>query len=162
GFSQVALRFGASARARDAGREAGEYASLAAMGYLVLGLVWLAVVLLARERALDLLRITGPARDKAALAFLVGAPVFVGAGLANRTVAALQAWDRFDLANVVTLTVSLVQVAALMVALSNGAIFAACLASVLLGWVVAWLLGMLLLARGAPGFRWSGPRAAIG
>ena len=161
GFSQVALRFGASARARDAGAEAGEYATLAVLGYLTLGLVWLGVMLVAREPVLDLLRITGPARAKAALAFLIGAPVFVCSGMANTAIAALQAWDRFDLANAVTLSVSLGQVAALLYALTHGAVFAVCLEGVLLAWFVAWLIGMALLARGAPGFRWGGPRAAL-
>jgi O-antigen/teichoic acid export membrane protein len=161
GFSQVALRFGAAARARDAGPEAGEYASLATLGYLVLGVLWLLVVLVAREPALDLLRITGPAREQAALAFLVGAPVFLFSGLANTTIAALQAWDRFDLANAVTVSASLTQLAALLFALSQRAVFEACLGAVLLGWAVAWLVGLVLLATGAPGFRWSGPRAAL-
>src|SRR5215467_11297580 len=51
GFSQVALRYGASARARAAGAEAGEYATLAVLGYVALGLVWLVLVLLLREPA---------------------------------------------------------------------------------------------------------------
>src|SRR5262245_782229 len=99
GFSQVALRYGAAARARNAGAEAGEYATLAVLGYLALGVVWLVLVLLLRNIALDLLRIQGPPRDLAALAFLVGAPMFVLSGVTNTTTAILQAWDRFDLAN---------------------------------------------------------------
>jgi O-antigen/teichoic acid export membrane protein len=160
GFSQVALRYGAAARARAAGAEAGEYATLAVLGYVALGIVWLALVLLLRAPALDLLRIHGPPRALAELAFVVGAPMFVLSGMTNTIAAVLQAWDRFDLANAVTVTVSLVQVAGLLVALQQGGAFAACLAAVLAGWVAALALGVVLVARGAPGFRWSAPRAA--
>src|SRR5689334_3792949 len=62
GFSQVALRYVAAARARDDHAEAGEYATLAAMGYVALGVVWLALAPLVREPVLDFLRIAGPAR----------------------------------------------------------------------------------------------------
>jgi O-antigen/teichoic acid export membrane protein len=86
--------------------------------------------------------------------------MFVLSGVTNTTSALLQAWDRFDLANAVTVTVSLVQVAALLVALRQGGAFPACIVAVLVGWVVALVLGLVLLARGAPGFRWSAPRAA--
>jgi O-antigen/teichoic acid export membrane protein len=160
GFSQVALRYGAAARARAAPGEAGEYATLAALGYLALGVVWLVLVLLLRAPALDLLRIHGPPRALAELAFVAVAPMFVFSGITNTTVAVLQAWDRFDLANAVTLTVSLVQVTALLVALRQGGAFAACVAAVLAGWVAALVLGLVLVARGAPGFRWSAPHSA--
>jgi O-antigen/teichoic acid export membrane protein len=162
GFTQVALRYGAAARARAADGEAGEYATLAVLGYVVLGIVWLLLVLLLRAPALDLLRIHGPPRALAELAFVAVAPMFVLSGAANTTVAVLQAWDRFDLANAVTVTVSLVQVAALLVALHQGGAFAACLVAVLTGWLAALVLGLVLVARGAPGFRWSAPRAAAG
>jgi O-antigen/teichoic acid export membrane protein len=162
GFSQVALRYGAAARARAAASEAGEYATLAVLCYLALGVVWLLLVLLLRAPVLDLLRIHGPPRALAELAFVTVAPMFVLSGVTNTTVAVLQAWDRFDLANAVTLTVSLVQVAALLVAIQQGGVFAACLAAVLTGWLAALVLGLVLVARGAPGFRWSAPHAAAG
>ena len=66
GFSSVALRFGAAARARSAGAEAGEFATLAAFGYVGLGIVWILLTLLLRAPALDLLRIHGPPRAAAA------------------------------------------------------------------------------------------------
>jgi len=154
GFAQVALRYGAAARARGAGNEAGEYATLAVLGYGALGIVWLLLVLALREPVLDILHIHGDARAWARLAFLAGAPVFLLSGVTNTTAALLQAWDRFDLANVVTLTVSLVQVAALLVALRQPETFAACLLAVIVGWLVALALGLVLVARGAPGLRW--------
>jgi len=162
GFSQVALRYGAAARARSADGEAGEYATLAVLGYVVLGVVWLLMVLLLREPVLDLLRIHGPPRALAAMAFIAVAPMFVLSGAANTTVAVLQAWDRFDLANAVTVTVSLVQVAALLVALHLGGAFSVCLVAVITGWLAALVLGIVLVSRGAPGFRWSAPHAAAG
>ncbi len=160
GFAQVALRFGAAARSRDAGGESGEYATLAVLGYVVLGAVWLALVVVLSEPALDLLRITGDARALTAQAFMAGAFVFVASGIANTTSAALQAWDRFDLANGVTLTASLSQVAFLTWALVSNAGLTACLAAVTAGWVVAVVAGVWLLARGVPAFRWGSPRAA--
>ncbi len=161
GFSQVALRFGASARARDAGAEAGEYATLAAMGYVVLGVLWFGVVWVAREPALDLLRISGDARPLAAAAFLVGAGVFTLGGLANTTAAVLQAWDRFDLANIVTLTASLAQVAGLTLALVTDTGLPGCLAAVVVGWLAAWLVGLTLIARGVTEFRWGPLRTSL-
>ena len=160
GFSQVALRYGAAARARGHGGEAGEYATLAVLGYSALGVVWLLLVLALREPALDVLHIHGGARTWARLAFLAGAPMFLLSGIANTTAAVLQAYDRFDLANAVTVTVSLAQVAALLVALQQRETFAACILAVLVGWLVALVLGLVLVARGAPGFRWGAPRAA--
>ena len=154
GFSQVALRFGAAARARDAALETGQYATLAAVGYLTLGVVWLALVLVAREPALDLLRIHGAARPLAAQAFFWGAIVFTVSGLANTTAASLQAWDRFDLANVVSLSTSLGQVASLTIVLIRGGGLVACLVAVAVGWTLAFLIGVVLLARGVPRFRW--------
>jgi len=161
GFAQVALRFGAAARSRDSGAESGEYATLAVLGYLVLGAVWLGLVLLLREPALDLLRITGSARELTAQAFVAGAFVFVVAGIAITTSSTLQAWDRFDLANGVTLTASLSQVAFLTLALLNGAGITACFAAVAAAWVVALTAGILLLARGVPAFRWGSPVASL-
>jgi O-antigen/teichoic acid export membrane protein len=155
GFSQVALRFGAAARAREAIDEIGEYATLAGAGYVALGLVWVLVVLVAREPVLDLLRIPGDARPLAAQAFLAGAVVFTVAGLANTTAAALQAWDRFDLANFVSLTTSLTQVAGLTLAIVLHGGLLACLVAVAAGWTIAFLVGLVLLARGVPAFRWA-------
>lgn len=160
GFSQVALRFGAAARARAAGEESGEYATLAVLGYAILGAVWLAAAAVAREPILDALRITGDARPLAGQAIVAGAVVFVVAGLANTTASALQAWDRFDLANVVSLTTSLGQVAGLTVALVTNAGLLACLVAVAAGWGIAFLVGVALLARGVPGFRWGSLAAA--
>jgi O-antigen/teichoic acid export membrane protein len=160
GFAQMALRFGATSRAREAGAEAGEYASLAVLGYLVLGALWLVLVLLLREPAFDLLRIPEGARTPTAHAFVAGAFVFVASGVANTLCAALQAWDRFDLANGVTLSGSLSQVAFLTWAIVAGAGLAACLVAVVAGWTVAIVVGLALLARGVPVFRWGSPAAA--
>src|SRR5262249_27807523 len=80
-FAQVALRFGAAARARNEAAVAGEYATLAVLGYAGLALVWFALVWLLREPALDLLRIHGAARTMASQAFLIGALVFLVSGL---------------------------------------------------------------------------------
>jgi hypothetical protein len=86
--------------------------------------------------------------------------VFTASGIANTTSAALQAWDRFDLANGVTLTASLAQVAFLAWALVSHAGLTACLTAVVGGWSVAVVAGVLLLARGVPAFRWGSPAAA--
>jgi O-antigen/teichoic acid export membrane protein len=111
-------------------------------------------VFFAREPALDLLRIHGAARPLAAQAILAGGILFSLSGLANTTAAALQAWDRFDLANVVNLTTSLGQVAGITLVLARGGGLVACLGAVIAGWLLAFLVGVLLLARGVPRFRW--------
>ena len=99
GFSLGTLRHVAAARARNDGSEAGEFALVGLLGYLLLGAVWLALTPLLREPVLDLLRIEPAHRADAAAAFVLGPVAFACMGTSMITSTALQGWGRFDLAN---------------------------------------------------------------
>ncbi|MCC6348659.1 MAG: lipopolysaccharide biosynthesis protein [Candidatus Eisenbacteria bacterium] len=161
GFSQAALRFVAAARTRDDHAEAGEYATLALLGYLALGALWLALAPLLREPVVAFLRVPDALRGAAGFAFTAGAVVFALAGLATTTSSTLQGCGRFDLANLVTLTVSLVTAGGILLAIHRGAGIEAMVIAAGVAWAAAWVLGLLLLARGVPDFRWARPRDAL-
>lgn len=161
GFSQAALRFVAAARTRADHEEAGEYATLAMLGYVALGLLWLALVPVARDPLIAFLRVPEAIRGSAAFAFTAGAVVFTLSGLATTAASTLQGCGRFDLANLVTLTVSLAQAGGILVAIQRGAGIEGMVIASGAGWLLAWLLGLALLRRGAEGFRWAPPNRAL-
>lgn len=161
GLSQATLRFVAAARARGDHAEAGEMATLAALGYVLLGLAWLLIIVTARDPLLAYLRLPLELRPTAAFAFTVGAAVFAFAGLTNVTVAVLQAYDRFDLGNRVALTLSLAQVAGILFSLGRGAGLRGVVLATGAGWALAFLVGLVLIRTGAPPFRWGAPARAM-
>lgn len=161
GFSLAALRFVSGARTRGDDRGAGEYASLAILGYLGLGALWLVLVPLVREPLVEYLRIPGALRDGANLAFAAGAVVFALAGIANTTSAVLQAHDRFDLSNGVTLCVSLGQALGIAVAIERGAGLQGMIVATALAWAAGGLLGAALVRGFLPRFRWAAPIHAL-
>jgi len=151
----------AAARAREDGREAGEFALVGLLGYLLLGAFWLALTPVLTSPALDLLRIVPLHRAEAAAAFLLGPVAFAFAGTAMVTATALQGWGRFDLANVVTLTSALVQAGGALYALDHGWGLVGVLRFAVAGSIVATLAGLLLLRLAATGFRWGSPAGAV-
>lgn len=162
GLAPATMRHVAAARARGADAEAGAYATVSVLGYLLLGLVWLALMPLLRGPLLDFLRVTGDVRPWADFAFVAGAAVFAMAGATNTIVYVLQGYDRFDLGNATTLTVSVVQAIGLVLTLWRGWGLPGVVCSTAAGWTAAALAGLVLLRAGAPGFRWSSPRGAAG
>jgi O-antigen/teichoic acid export membrane protein len=162
GFSQTALRFVAAARTRDDHGEAGEYATLAMIGYGALGLVWLALVPFVREPLLDFLHLPAAVRGGASFAFTAGAVVFTLSGLATTASSTLQGCGRFDLANFVTLGVSLSQAGGILYAVSRHAGLEGMVIASGAGWLFGWLVGLALLAGGVPDFCWASPGRALG
>ncbi|MFN8587562.1 MAG: oligosaccharide flippase family protein [Candidatus Eisenbacteria bacterium] len=162
GLSGATLRHVAAARARGDAGSAGAFASVSMIGYAALGLVWLALVPVLRGPALDFLRVAGDVRPAADFAFVMGALVFALTGFGTTTAATLQAYERFDLANAVTLTATLTQAAGLGACLAFGWGLPGVVTAAAAGWVVAAFVGLLLLRRGAPGFAWGTPAAAAG
>ncbi len=160
GFAQGTLRHVAAARARGEGAEAGEFALVGMLGYAVLGGAWLAITPLARGPVLELLRIALEQRALAGTLFLLGPVAFACMGFSMVTVAALQGWGRFDLANAVTVSSVIVQVGGALFALHHGLGLVAVVASAILGTVVATLVGLVMLRVGAPGFAWGTWRGA--
>lgn len=162
GLGPATLRHVPAARARGADDEAGAYATVSVLGYAALGLVWLGLLPLVRDPLLDFLRVGGAARPGADFAFTAGAVVFALAGAANTTVYALQGYDRFDLGNAASLTVSLVQAAGLGLTLWQGWGLPGVVCATGAGWAAGALAGALLLRTGAPAFRWAPPGRAAG
>ena len=161
GFAQGTLRHVAAARARGEGREAGEFALVGMLGYLVLGAVWFAITPLARGPVIELLRIAPAQHELAGTLFMLGPVAFACMGLSMVTVTALQGWGRFDLANAVTVSSVVVQVAGAILAIRHGAGLVGVIAFAILGTVVATLVGLVMLRIGAPGFAWGTWRGAV-
>jgi O-antigen/teichoic acid export membrane protein len=162
GLATGAVRHVAAARARGDHKAAGGFATVAVIGYAVLGIVWLALMPLVRGPVLEFLRVPESARAAASFAFLAGAAVFVLAGLANTTIAVLQAYGRFDLGNVTALTLTLGQAAGLVWSLTHQGGVQGVVAATAAGWGLAALVGAVALRTGAPEFAWSAPRDAFG
>lgn len=160
GLAQGTLRQVAAARARGEPAAGGAFATLAALGYLMLGALWLLVSLLLRDLLMDWLHVPVAARGMAAFALVAGAGVFVCAGLAGVTIAALQAFARFDLANRVALVAVAAQTVGMLVSLRAGWGLEGLVVSLGLGWAVGFAAGCIGLARAAAGFRWASPKRA--
>ncbi len=160
GFSQGTLRHVAAARARNDGREAGEFALVGLLGYLVLGAAWLVLTPWLREPVLDLLRIDTIHRADAGAAFMMGPVAFAFTGTAMVTATSLQGWGRFDLANGVTFSSVLVQAGGALLSLQLRWGLLGVIRSAVIGAAVATLVGLLLLRLGAKGFAWGSPARA--
>lgn len=160
GFSQLALRQVAAARARDDHAEAGEFASLAAVGYLLFGIGWLALAPLLDGPVLDLLRVDGAMRPAAEFAFFAAPAAFALGGAGLTCVMVLQAYERFDLAAIATLSITLTQAVGILWALAYGAALQGVVSAVLIAYAAGGILAIVLIAFGAHGFRWASPARA--
>jgi len=160
GFSQGTLRHVAAAHARGDGREAGEFALVGLLGYLVLGAAWFALTPLVRGPVLDLLRIGAAHRAEAEFAILLGPVAFACSGASLVMSASLQGWRRFDLANGVTLSAVFVQAGGALWALERGWGLPGVLRAIVVGSLAGAVVGLLLLRVGARGFHWGTPAGA--
>ncbi|MEO5988416.1 MAG: oligosaccharide flippase family protein [Candidatus Eisenbacteria bacterium] len=157
GFSQLALRSVAAARARGDQLEAGEFATLSALGYVVLGLLWWALSPLLCTPALELLRVPEGLQSAARFAFYSAPVAFILAGSGLTVVMVLQACERFDLAAVANLGITLSQAVGILFALHLGLGLPGVLGAVLLSYAIGLAVALLFVAVGAPGFRWASP-----
>ncbi len=161
GLAQVTLRASAAAHARGADAEAGEYATLAVLGYAALAIAWLALTPLVADPLLAFLRLPDDVRAGARFALVMGPIVFGAVGLANVTLSIAQGVGRFDLANAITLVSALGQVGGILFALRSGRGLEGVLVATAAGWTLAFLVGLAVARRAAPGFRWAPPQRAL-
>lgn len=161
GLAQVTLRYSAAAHARGAESEAGEYATLAVLGYAVLSLVWLAITPLVADPLLAFLHLPAAVHDGARFALLMGPVVFGVVGLTNVTLSLIQGYGRFDLANIVNLVSALAQVGGILLALRLGRGLEGVLVATAAGWTLAFLAGLVVVRLAAPGFRWAPPARSL-
>ena len=160
GFSQLALRQVAAARAKADHAEAGEFATLAAAGYFLLGAGWLVLAPALCGPMLDLLRVHGALRPAAEFAFYAAPVSFALGGSSLTAVMVLQAYARFDLAALATLSITLTQAAGILWALSHGGGLQGTVSAVVIAYAVGGLLTLVLIGFGASGFAWASlPRA---
>ncbi len=159
GLVQGTLRNVAAARERGDHEEAGATATLAAVGFLLLGAVWLVATLVFSDPAIEWLRIPDAFRDEARWAALTAAGVFTLAGVANVTLSVLQGYGRFDLANRVILVVAAQQAIGFAIVLGRGLGLPGLVINVALGWAVAAAVGAVTLRTARLPFRWGPFRA---
>ena len=156
------VRHVAAARGRGEPDESGRYATLGVLGFVTLSVVWLALTLLLREPALGWLRVPAAAAGDARAAMLLAPLVFALAGCASVTSAVAQGCGRFDIANLIMMTASAEQLVGVFVVLRAGWGLEGLLLNVGVGWALSALVGVALLARSVPDFRWRSPHASLG
>ncbi len=160
GLAAGTLRNVAAARSRDDHEDAGRYATLGALGYLALGVLWLAVTPLVQGPVLAFLRVPASVLPEASFAFVVGAAIFMLMGLTNVALSVAQGYDRFDLGNVVAMTSSVGQIVGILIALNRHLGLPGILVTTATAWAIAWITGLVLLRVHLPAFRWVGPAQA--
>jgi len=154
GLVQGTLRHVAAARERGDHDRAEAFATLGVLGFLLLGALWLALLVLLDRFALDALRIPDVQAAAARFALVAGGVAFALAGISNVLMAIAQAYGRFDVANSIAVTVSLLQGAGLVVVLHYGWGLRGMVIGMNAAWLLAILFGALRLGREIPGFRW--------
>ena len=157
GLTQGTLRHVSAARAGGREGEGGSFATLAALGFLGLGLVWLAIALCWSNTLLGMVGVPPELWETARFVMLAGTAVFVLAGLANLMQAVLQAYDRFDLANFITITIAVQQAIGIVVVLGAGWGVEGLVMNTGLGWLIGVVAGAQQIRRVARGFHWSSP-----
>lgn len=161
GLVQSTLRHVAAARARGSHEEAGAFATLGVVGFLALGVLWLALLAGLHDFALRVLRVPASQAAAARFALVAGGAAFALAGISNVFMAVAQAYGRFDLANSVAVTISLFQGAGLLVVLSHGWGLRGLVASLCLALSLGIGLAAAVLAKKVPEFHWSSPRRSM-
>ncbi len=162
GLAQGTLQRVAAARETRDPRGGAEFATLAALGYVILGLVWLAVTFTFRAAILDWLRVPPAVRAGADFAIVASAGIFTLSGLTNVVMSIHQGLGRFDLANLSLMTLTAQQAIGVPVVLALHAGLPGLVLNVGLGWLLGLVLSLILLRRDAPNFRWASPREAFG
>ena len=162
GLVQGTVRHVAASREQGRHEEAGAFATLAVLGYLALGALWITLSWLLQDAILGWLRIPGPLEAAARFALLTGAGVFVLAGCANVTMAVAQGYGRFDLANRVLLAITFQQAAGFALVLDRRWGLQGLVVNVGIGWALGGVVGLASLKTALPMYRWGTPRAAFG
>jgi O-antigen/teichoic acid export membrane protein len=161
GLAQGTLKHVAAARERGDAATGGAFATLAALGYVLLAILWLVLTLLFRDALLDWLRVPAAARPATAFAMIAGSAVFACSGLSNVMTAVLQGSGRFDLGNFVLLTVVGFQAVGVPTVIRLGLGLRGLVVTVGAAWGASALLGLFMIARAEPSFRWQRPGEAL-
>lgn len=161
GLVQGTLRHVAAARERSDHVAAGSFATLALLGYVVLGLVWLAVLAGFMGPILDWLHIPAAHLASARFAMWVGAGVFVLSGFASVMMAVAQACGRFDIGNLITLAPTAVLALGIRQVLDRGWGLEGLVLTVATGWALAVVIGFALVSAAARDFRWMSPARSL-
>lgn len=161
GLVQGTLRHVAAARERGDHEAAGSFATLALLGYASLGVLWLAIVAAFMGPILSWLHIPAPLLPSARFAMWLGPGVFVLTGFASVMMAVAQACGRFDIGNLITLAPTGVLALGVTQVLRAGAGIEGLVLTVTVGWTVAVVLGVALLAVAARDFRWMSPTRSV-
>lgn len=154
GLVQGTLRHVAAAREKSDHRAAGAFAALAVIGFVILAVGWLALTVLAQDAVLDWLRIPGSLAAVARFTLFTAPAVFLVSGVANIAIVIAQGYGRFDLANRVVLGLAAQQAIGIPVVLELGWGLRGLVLNVGVGWALGALLGVLMMKRAAPEFRW--------
>lgn len=158
GLTQATLRQVAAAVRRGVPADASAFAGMAAAGYVALGVVWFVVVAAAGGPIARWLHVPPDHHAAALFALHTSAVVFVLAGCSNVVTAFAQGHGRFDIGNLVVLAQAASQAIGIPLALHAHAGLAGLVLVVAIGWLVAFVLGLVLLRRALPGV----PVLAIG
>lgn len=161
GLVQGTLRHVAAARERGDHETAGTFATLALLGYLTLGLAWLAVLAIFMMPILTWLHIPGAYLEGARFAMWMGPVVFVITGFATVMMAVAQACGRFDIGNLITLAPTAVLAVGVTQVVRYGGGLEGLVLTLTVGWTLAVALGLALLAIAARDFRWMSPARSI-
>ena len=161
GLVQGTIRHVAAARERGDHAEAGAFATLAVLGYVLIGLVWLAALWLLRDPICAWLRIPATELETARFGIALGAAVFTVSGFASVVMAVAQAYGRFDLANGITLALTAQHAIGIPIVLTRGWGLKGLMLNVGAGWCLGLILGLSLLGRAARGFHWGSPAQSL-
>jgi O-antigen/teichoic acid export membrane protein len=161
GLVQGTLRHVAAARERGDHEAAGSFATLALLGYVTLGIAWLAVLAVFMNPILSWLHIPAAHLASARFAMWVGPGVFVLTGFASVMMAVAQACGRFDIGNLITLAPTGVLAIGVAPVLRNGGGLEGLVVTVAAGWLLAVAMGFALLTVAARDFRWMSPARSV-
>lgn len=156
GLAQGTLRHIAGARACGDNEAAGGFATVGVIGFVLLGVLWLALTPLLAAHIVVFLRVPQQLKGDAVFAIQVGAAVFALSGLANITIAVAQGYDRFALGNGISVVASLAQAVGIVWALRSGSGLRGLIVASGAGWLIASVVGMTALRARVRHFHWGG------
>lgn len=156
GMIQGTIRNVATARQQGDADGPGAITALGLASFGLLGLLWAALAFLTREPLLALLHVPPSQAEAARVAILAAPAIFTLAGIANVLMAALQACDRFDLANLASLLATCAQFAGVAIGLRSAAGLPGLIGALGAGWAIGALAAVVSLRLGVREFRWVG------
>ena len=160
GLTQVVQRNVAAERARGDHAAAWSFATLGAIGFAALGVLWLLLALALRGPLPVWLRIPEASRADAAFALVASAVAFTFSGWGIVAMSVAQGYGRFDIANRTALATTFGQALGVGTALMLHAGLRGVVLGLVAGAALGALVGAVSLQAAAPGFHWQSPAAA--